>query len=207
MAFSPSTMIPAPSRFFALGTILAGLIGWFASFELLTERITLLTNPQYQPNCNISVLISCSKNMNSPEGSVFGFSNPIIGVACYVAPIAVGVAILAGARFAAWFWWLYLAGLTFAIGFVAWLITQSVFALFTLCPWCMVCWLVTIPLFLLTLFTALKLGVFGSSSTATSLGAQLLSWGWLIVCCCYLTVAILAQVRLDWFTEVRRAFM
>ena len=60
-------------------------------------------------------------------------------------PIVVGVAILAGARFARWFWWLFELGMTFAFVFVIWLIGQSIFVLGTLCPWCMVTWVVTIP--------------------------------------------------------------
>ena len=59
----------------------------------------------------------------------------------------VGVAILAGARFARWFWWLFELGVAGAFVFVIWLIGQSIFVLGTLCPWCMVTWVVTIPTF------------------------------------------------------------
>ena len=71
---------------------------------------------------------------------MFGFPNPILGLAGWVAPIVVGFAILAGARFARWFWWLFELGMAFAFVFVIWLIGQSIFVLGTLCPWCMVTW-------------------------------------------------------------------
>jgi uncharacterized membrane protein len=64
-----------------------------------------------------------------------------------MAPIVVGAAILAGARFARWFWVAFWAGIAFAFAFVIWLISQSIYVLGTLCPWCMVTWLVTIPTF------------------------------------------------------------
>ena len=81
------------------------------------------------PNCDISPLVTCGPNMGSWQGSVFGFSNTIIGVAAFVAPIIVGAALLAGARFSSWFWWLFNLGNLGGIVFVFWLSWQSVFRL------------------------------------------------------------------------------
>ena len=86
---------------FALFTIIAGAIGLFASWELLTEYIKTLAQPGYVPNCAVSILVTCGPNMDSWQGSLFGFSNTIIGVAGFMAPIFVGVALLAGATFGA----------------------------------------------------------------------------------------------------------
>ncbi|MER3394118.1 MAG: vitamin K epoxide reductase family protein, partial [Microcella pacifica] len=72
-------------------------------------------------NCDVNPLVSCGTVMTSPEASLFGFPNPLLGVAGLVAPIAVGVALLAGARFARWFWALFLGGVTLAWVFVMWL--------------------------------------------------------------------------------------
>src|SRR5690606_16775328 len=47
---------------YALFSIIAGAIGLFASFELLTEYIKTLVEPDYAPNCNISVLVTCGPN-------------------------------------------------------------------------------------------------------------------------------------------------
>ena len=120
---------------FAVFSILAGIIGWYASFELLTERIKTLAKPGYVPNCDFSVLVTCGPNMSSWQGSVFGFTNTIFGVAMFVAPIFVGVALLARARFDGWWWMLYQLGNLFGIILVFWLFSQSVFVLHTLCPW------------------------------------------------------------------------
>ena len=40
-----------------------------------------------------------SKNLESWQGSLFGFPNPILGLTGWMAPIVVGFAILAGAGF------------------------------------------------------------------------------------------------------------
>lgn len=193
-----------PPYSFALMNILFGAIGWFAAFELLTEYIKTLKDSDYVPNCSVSILVTCGPNMGSPQGAVFGFSNTIIGVAAFVAPIAVGVALLAGARFAPWFWWLYQAGLLFGFGFILWLSQQSVFVLGTLCPWCMVVWAVMIPLWWVGFLKPHATGEIPHGARAQRAFAGLYSWSWVIIVFCYLLIATVAQVQLDWFAEFRR---
>lgn len=189
---------------FAIFNIIAGAIGWFASFELLTEYIKTLQNPGYVPNCAVSVLVTCGPNMGSWQGSVLGFSNTIIGVAAFVAPIAVGVALLAGAKFASWFWWLYQGGLLLGFGFIFWLAYQSVFSLGTLCPWCMVVWSMMIPLFWVSGTRPHAVGDIPHSPGVQKFFAGLYSWSWVLILGCYLLIALVAQIQLDWFGEFRR---
>ena len=99
-------------------------------------------------DCNFSLLVQCGENLNSWQGEVFfGLPNPLWGLGGFVAPIAVGVALLAGARFARWFWIAFAIGVAGALAFCIWLMSQSFFSLHTLCPWCMLVWAVTILLF------------------------------------------------------------
>lgn len=189
---------------FALFNIVAGLIGWFASFELITEYIKTLQNPDYVPNCSVSVLVTCGPNMDSWQGSIFGFSNTIIGVTAFVAPIAVGVALLAGARFAPWFWWLYELGLLFGFGLILWLASQSIFMLSTLCPWCMVVWSVMIPLWWIGALRPHAVGDVPHTKRVQRAFAVLYSWSWVLILVTYVLIALVAQVQLDWFGEFRR---
>jgi uncharacterized membrane protein len=85
--------------------------------------------------------------MLTPQASLFGFPNALIGIAAFIAPIAVGVAILAGAKFAAWFWRTFAVGVTLGFIFVFWLFMQSTFVIGVLCPYCMVAWAAMVPLF------------------------------------------------------------
>lgn len=192
------------NRGFAIVTILLGAIGLFASWELATEYIKTLQEPAYIPNCELSVLVTCGPNMDSWQGSLFGFSNTLIGLMAFVAPIVVGVAMLAGARFAAWFWWAYRAGLALGTVFVFWLFSQSVFALGTLCPWCMVVWTVTIPLFCFTAFRPEAEGYVPASPAKQRAFAAVNSWAWVLVLVSYLVIAAIAQFQLDWFAEFSR---
>lgn len=194
---------PRPTAF-AVFSIIAGAIGWFASFELLTEYIKTLSNTDYVPNCNVSILVTCGPNMGSWQGSLFGFSNTIIGVSAFVAPIAVGVALLAGARFSRWFWTLYQLGLLGGFVFICWLFAQSVFVLGTLCPWCMVVWTVMIPLWWVSLFRPYAAGDVPLSPSARAVFQRLSSWAWVIVLLCYVVIAFVAQLQLDWLSEFSR---
>ncbi|MBV0894775.1 vitamin K epoxide reductase family protein [Microbacterium sp. NC79] len=180
---------------FALWLIVAGIIGWWAAFQLTLERFHLLQNPDAILNCDISPLVQCKANLESAQGSVFGFANPLLGLTMWFAPIVVGVAILAGARFAKWFWFLFWTGFVFAQGFVIWLMTQSIFELGTLCPWCMVTWAVVIPSFWAVTFHVMRIGVFGDG--LKDLGDKLMSWTPLFTVVSYVAVAVMAQVRLD----------
>lgn len=184
-------------RVLAVFLILAGVIGEIAAFALTLEKLHTLTDPGEALSCDFSVLVQCGANLESWQGSVFGFPNPLLGLAGWAAPIAVGVSILAGARFARWFWALFNLGLAGAMALVIWLIGQSIFVLGTLCPWCMVTWAVTIPAFLaVTLYN-------GSTGTLSrSPGVRRVSlalYGWLVPLTvgCYLVIAVIAQIRLD----------
>ena len=179
----------------AVFLIVTGALGWLAAFSLTIDKFALLENPQADLNCNFSLLVQCGKNLESAQGAVFGFPNPLLGLGGFVAPIAVGFALLAGARFARWFWIAFNVGILGALIFVGWLIGQSVYVLGTLCPWCMLVWSVTIPLFLVVTFRNLAEGVYGA--VPRRLGAGLLSWVVPITIGCYLLVAVLAQLQLD----------
>lgn len=182
---------------YAVFLIVTGALGWWAAFALTVDKFALLADPGADLDCNISPLVQCGKNLDSWQGAVFGFPNPVLGLGGFVAPIAVGVALLAGARFARWFWIAFNVGLAGALAFVIWLISQSIFVLGTLCPWCMLVWSVTIPLFWVVTLRNAREGVYGERLTGA--GRVLLPWVVPITLVCYLTVALLAQVQLDLF--------
>lgn len=181
----------------AVALIVFGLIGWIAAFALTIEKISLLGDSTAALGCDFSILVQCRANLDSWQGAVLGFPNPLIGLGAWVAPIAVGVALLAGARFDRWFWLLFAGGITAALGFVIWLISQSVFVLGTLCPWCMVTWSVTIPLFLTVWLHIARAGILPLPTRARAVAGTLFGWLPAITVACYLVVAVIAQLRLD----------
>ena len=181
----------------AVWLILAGVIGWIAAFELISERLRLLSDPAATASCDFSILVQCTTNLQSPQGSVFGFPNPILGLSGWIAPIVVGGALLAGARLAKCVWVLFCVGLLFAGVFCVWLIGQSIFVLGTLCIWCMVTWAVAIPTFFAVTLHLFRIGVVPVSTRARTVADRLMVWVPLMAIVGYATILLLAQVRLN----------
>ena len=177
--------IPLP---FAITLIVTGIVGWWAAFSLTLDKIAVLKHPDAVLDCNVSVLVQCGKNLGSWQGSLLGFPNPLIGLAAWVAPILVGVSLLAGAAFARWYWVVFNLGTAGAMAFIIWLSSQSIWVIGTLCPWCMLTWSVVIPLFLTVTARNAAEGVFGAR--ARPIGRAAIPWLPLATIVCYLAIAL-----------------
>lgn len=136
---------PAPRSLARLLTI-AGVIGLLASFTLTVERIQLYQDPGHRPSCSINPILSCGSVMTHWQASLFGFPNPLLGIAGFAAVAATGAALLAGARPSRWFWLSLQAGALAGLALICWLISQSLYAIGALCPYCMVVWAAIFPL-------------------------------------------------------------
>lgn len=190
---------------YAVWLIIASVVGLTAAFALTVEKFVLLENPQDALSCDISPFIQCSKNLSSWQGEAFGFPNPLLGLMGWMAPLVVGVAILAGARFPRWFWGVFGAGITFAFGFVCWLIWQSLYSLFVLCPWCMITWAVTIPTFFATMLHLTRNGTFTRNERVRERANSLMMWVPLATILAYAVIILLAQLQgLDFLGEMAR---
>ena len=139
--------VESPNRGVAINMIWTGILGWVAAFSLVLERIHVASDPNATLSCDINPFISCKSVMLTAQAQLFGFPNPIIGLAAFFAPVVLGFAILAGARFALWFWRAFLVGIALGFAFVLWLFVQSTFVIHVLCPYCMVAWVAMVPLF------------------------------------------------------------
>ncbi|MEL0626600.1 vitamin K epoxide reductase family protein [Salinibacterium amurskyense] len=181
----------------AIFMIFAGLIGLWASFELMIEKIHTLENPGVDLSCDFSLVVQCAANLGSQQGAVLGFPNPIIGLIAFMAPVVVGAAILAGARFNSWFWVVFNLGIAGAFAFILWLAYQSIFNLGTLCVWCMTVWSVTIPLFWAVTLRNLKVGAIPAPKRIRKAAGAAYSWVPVIAIVGYIIIAAVAQVRLD----------
>jgi uncharacterized membrane protein len=179
---------------YAVWLIIASVFGWWAAFQLTVEKFALLENPDTTLNCDVSVFVQCGTNLQSWQGSVFGFPNPIIGLTGWMAPLVVGVAILAGARFPRGVWARSGLGLAWAFGFICWLIGQSFFDLHTLCPWCALTYVVVIPTFYSTVLQLFQNGTFRVSESARERAQRLGAWVPLASIVSFALIIVLAQV-------------
>ncbi|MGW5440710.1 MULTISPECIES: vitamin K epoxide reductase family protein [Nocardia] len=139
--------------------LIGGLLGTAAASVLTVEKMARLRNPTYVPSCSLNPIISCGSVMDSPQATAFGFPNPLLGIAGFAVVTAVGAGLLAGARFQRWFWLGLQAGVTFGVVFVHWLIYHTLYSIGALCPYCIVVWAVTTPVFVYVTLRNLVVGV------------------------------------------------
>lgn len=177
--------------------VLASTIGFFAAFRLTIDKVGTFTDPTSAPSCNFSVIVQCGKNLSSWQGSLFGFPNPLIGIGGWMSLLLIGIMIVSGLTFARWFWICMNIGALLAIVFVGWLVYQSIFALGTLCPWCMVTWSVAIPTFWLITLHNLKTGVIRVSEGPRRFFAGAYTYVPLVTLLCYLVIAGVAQAHMN----------
>ena len=124
-----------------------GIIGIFASIELIIQKIAVLSDPDFVPNCDINPILSCGSVISTEQASLFGFPNPVLGVIGFTIVIMFGALLFTGVEMPRLMWLGLNFGALAGMVFVIWLVSQSLYVIGALCPWCMVVWAVTIPIF------------------------------------------------------------
>ena len=188
---TPSTL--ALGRGWALLVVVGSAIGFLASMILTIDRIKLLTNPATNLVCDISPFVTCGPVMSSRAGALFGFPNPLLGIAGFALAGTTGVVVLAGARLARWYLAVFQLGTLLAVVFITWLQTQSLYVIGALCIWCMCVWAVTIPIFVTTAAQTLSRGVFGPGLRRA--GEVIGNWTVAIVAIWYLVIITAIALR------------
>ncbi|MFE5946101.1 vitamin K epoxide reductase family protein [Streptomyces sp. NPDC056480] len=135
------------SRAFAWMLVITGAAGVLAAWVITIDKFKLLEDPNFVPGCSLNPIVSCGNIMKSEQASVFGFPNPMLGLVTYAMVIAIGLALLAGARYRRWYWLGLNAGTLFGVGFCTWLMYQSLYEINSLCLWCCLAWVATIVMF------------------------------------------------------------
>lgn len=176
----------------AVFLLVTGAGGLYGAFRLVVDEYQLLEHPKQALGCDVNPFISCSNVMASHQAHLFGFPNPILGVSGFVAPIAVAVMLLAGVVAARWFWVAFNAGVFLAWVFVTWLFTQTVWSIGALCPWCMLVWSMTIPMF--WVFTCWNLARGNLGERGRRIGQAVLPFSWLIVLVNYVVIVLVILI-------------
>ncbi|GGZ62720.1 membrane protein [Streptomyces inusitatus] len=135
------------SRSLAWLLIITGAAGLLAAWVITLDKFKLLKDPNFTPGCSLNPVVSCGNIMKSDQASVFGFPNPMLGLVTYAMVIAIGVGLLAGARYKRWYWLGLNLGTALGAGFCMWLMYQSLYNINSLCLWCSLAWVATIVMF------------------------------------------------------------
>ena len=172
--------------------IVGGVIGIVASIELIIQKISVLSNPDFVPNCDINPVLSCGSVINTEQASLFGFPNPVLGVIGFTIVIMFGALLFTGVELPRGMWVGLNLGALAGMFFVIWLVGQSLYVIGALCPWCMVVWAVTIPIFWQVTIDNLASG---RLSLGKSLSEIIVALKWILVGASYLIIMALIFVR------------
>lgn len=197
IAAPPVETAPAPVAMArAWAVLIAGVIGLVASLTLTVEKIRLLTDPGYVPSCNLNPVLSCGPVMATPQASVFGFPNPLMGIAAFTVVVVTGVLAVAKVQLPRWYWVGLTLGTLAGAGFVHWLIFQSLYRIGAVCPYCMVVWAVTVALLVVFAGFARRPGA------EHSISQQLHRWRWTFVALWFVALFLLIFLRFQdyWLT-------
>jgi uncharacterized membrane protein len=151
--------LPVAPRTRGLLLTLGGILGFVAAFTLTVERFKLAEDPGYVPSCSFNPILSCGSVMATDQAAVFGFPNPLLGIAAFAVSLTIGLLVLSRTVLPRWVERGYLLGITLGTVFVGWLISQSLYSIHALCPYCMVVWAVVIPTFWITVADGLDRGL------------------------------------------------
>ena len=168
----------ARARPFGLFLVLTGAVAWIASGILVLERIALYKDPDYVTSCDFNPWVSCGTVMKSTQAALLGFPNPFLGIVGFGIVITIGMALLAGARLARWYWVGVQVGVTLAMVFIVWLWSQALYEINALCPYCMIVWAMMIPMFLYTTARNIAHGVIPAPPALRRVAGE---WTWVAV--------------------------
>lgn len=184
--------------------ILGGITGWAGAFALTLERLHVAANPDAVLSCDLASFISCKSVMLSAQAKIFGFPNPLIGLSAFMFPIAVGAAILAGAKFARWFWNTFMVGISLGFIFVIWLAKEAIFDIGALCPYCMVAWAGMIPMFWHLLVFLLAEDIIPVPVKAIGFVESIRGWAWVFTLVTEL--ALVAVIAVEFWAQWAKLF-
>ena len=172
--------------------IIGGVIGIAASIELIVQKIAVLSNPDFVPNCDINPVLSCGSVINTAQAAIFGFPNPVLGVIGFTIVIMFGALLFAGVELPRSMWLGLNIGALAGMFLIIWLVGQSLYVIGALCPWCMVVWAITIPIFW-------QVTTDNLASNRLSLGKSfseiIVTLKWILVASSYLIIMALIFVR------------
>jgi uncharacterized membrane protein len=171
------------------------VVGLFASFQLTVDKISLLSDPDFVPSCNINPVLSCGTIILTDQASLFGFPNPIIGLVGFSVIITLGVLMISKVMIPNWVWLGLNLGALAGMAFVIWLAYESLYVIGALCPWCMVAWLATIFIFWITTAENAANGRFTRSGEPGVISDVVSSLRWIWVALTFILILTLIFIR------------
>ncbi|BBA89460.1 vitamin K epoxide reductase family protein [Mycobacterium pseudoshottsii] len=181
--------VPMASAWWVL---ICGVTGLLASGALTVEKVRILLDPSYVPACNINPIVSCGSVMTTAQASLLGFPNQLFGIAAFTVVVVTGVLEVTKVPLPRWYWVGLTIGVLVGTVFVHWLIFESLYRIGSLCPYCMVVWIITATLLVVVGSIAFRPDPDSTSGAAVRV---LFQWRWSIATLWLTAVFLLIMVR------------
>jgi uncharacterized membrane protein len=130
--------------------------------------------------------------MVTPQASILGFPNPLLGLVGFTVVIVTGVLAVTKVSLPQWYWIGLTIGILIGVAFVHWLIFQSLYRIGALCPYCMVVWVITVSLLVVVAPIASRPAL---QRRRTGAAWVLYQWRWSITALWFTAVFLLIMVR------------
>lgn len=130
---------------------LGGSAGMIAMTWQATERIYMLKNPGGVLSCNLNPIVDCGTVLGNRWAALFGFPNAFIGMIVFAMLASSGIYMLLGTKPNKAYRNVVLALASILLAFSVWFFGMSLYVIGKVCIFCVVGWVVSIPIFVYSL--------------------------------------------------------
>lgn len=158
--------------------LVSSTLSLIASLVLSYDAIKLAEAPNSKFACDINAVVSCGKVAKSWQSSLLGFPNSFLGLMLEPVIITVAIAGLGLVAFPRLFMRVAHIGYGLGLVFALWLLSQSLFVIHALCPWCLLVTISTVTVFSTITRVALLENIWNFSPERHQKIVDLLDRGW-----------------------------
>lgn len=139
-------------RIYSWILVVGGLAGLVAMTWQAVERVNMLKNPKTPLGCNLNPIVDCGDVLSNHLSAIFGFPNAFIGIIIFAMVLLSGLWILTGNKPNRSFKRVLLGLATILVLFSIWFFSVSLYIIGKICIFCLVGWVVSVPIFVYSLF-------------------------------------------------------
>jgi uncharacterized membrane protein len=158
--------------------LVSSTLSLIASLVLSYDAIKLAATPSGKLACDINAVISCGKVAKSWQSELLGFPNSFIGLMTEPVVMTVAIAGLSLVTFPRMFMRVAHIGYGLGLLFALWLLSQSLFVINALCPWCLLVTISTVTVFSTITRIAIKENIWSFSPERHEKLVDFLDRGW-----------------------------
>lgn len=135
------------ARIYSFVLAIGGTLGLIAMTWQASERVHMLKYPGVSLNCNLNPIVDCGGVLGNKLAAVLGFPNAFLGMIFFAILTTSGLVLLSGGSFQKWFRHFVMGVATILMLFSVWFFGVSLYILGKICIFCVVGWIVSVPIF------------------------------------------------------------